>query len=202
MSIQYLKFHQLLTSVEAFKPNREFCLWQITLLLSKGSGKRKYSQWTMKSVHMSIICTHRHTHIYIYTFFFFEKMCPEEMMFFAYLHVVKGLTVWIEPREEQEWKVQGSGEFLDGGRCEGRKRSPLCPTSVTSRVFTTKETRDSYKFGISYPISVFRCIDTYTREHKRSIHGCRRGRCVWTNSTSWLWPWLALLYMLLVRSRE
>lgn len=52
-------------------------------------------------------------------------MCPEEMMFFAYLHVVKGLTVWIEPREEQEWKVQGSGEFLDGGRCEGRKCSPL-----------------------------------------------------------------------------
>ena len=39
-------------------------------------------------------------------------MCPEEMMFFAYLHVVKGLTVWIEPREEQEWKVQGFGELF------------------------------------------------------------------------------------------
>ena len=39
-------------------------------------------------------------------------MCPEEMMFFAYLHVVKGLTVWIEPREEQEWKVKGFGEFF------------------------------------------------------------------------------------------
>lgn len=145
----------------------------------QGQWKEKILTVNSESVHMFII----YMYIYIYIL---EKMCPEEMMFFAYLHVVKGLTVWIEPREEQEWKVQGSGELLDGGGCEGRKRSPLCPTSVTPRVFTTKETRDSYKFGISYPISVFRCIDTYTREHKRSIHGGRRGRCVWTNSTSWL----------------
>ena len=68
--------------------------------------------------------------------------------------------------------------------------SPLCPTSMTSRVFTTKETRDSYKFGISYPISVFRCIDTYTRERKRSIHGGRRARCVWTAQarSDYGWP--------------
>ena len=36
--------------------------------------------------------------------------------------------------------------------------SHLCPTPMTSRVFTTKETLDSYKFGISYPISIFRCL--------------------------------------------
>ena len=64
--------------------------------------------------------------------------------------------------------------------------SHLCPTSMTSRVFTTKETLDSYRFGISYPISIFRCIDAYTREHEWSIHGGRHGRFVWTNSTSLL----------------
>jgi len=44
--------------------------------------------------------------------FVLEKKCPDEMMFFTYLHVVKGLTVWIEPREEQEWKVKGFGELF------------------------------------------------------------------------------------------
>lgn len=70
-------------------------------------------QWTEKiltvnseSVHMSII------YVYIYIFFFFEKLCPEEMKFFPYLHEVKGLTIWIEPREEQEWKVKGFGELF------------------------------------------------------------------------------------------
>ena len=72
-------------------------------------------QWTetiltvnRESVHMSI------TYIYIYIFFVFvlEKKCPDEMMFFPYLHEVKGLTIWIEPREEQEWKVKGFGELF------------------------------------------------------------------------------------------
>lgn len=69
-----------------------------------------------------------------------------------------------------------------GVRAESVSR--LCLTSMTFRVFTTKETLDGYKFGISYPISIFRCIDTYTREHERSIHGGRDGRFVWTNSAS------------------
>ena len=51
-----------------------------------------------------------------------------------------------------------------GVRAESVSR--LCLTSMTSRVFTTKETLDGYKFGISYPISIFRCIDTYTRQHE------------------------------------
>ena len=53
-------------------------------------------QWTEKiltvnseSVHMSII------YIYIYIFFFFF-----------------GENVWIEQREEQEWKVKGFGELF------------------------------------------------------------------------------------------
>ena len=69
----------------------------------QGQWKEKTLTVNSESVHMSIL--------YIY-FFFLEKMCPEEMMFFAYLHVVKGLTVWIEPREEQEWKVKGFGELF------------------------------------------------------------------------------------------
>ena len=70
-------------------------------------------QWTEKiltvnseSVHMSIIS------VYLYIFFVFEKLCPEEMKFFPYLHEVKGLTIWIEPREEQEWKIKGFGELF------------------------------------------------------------------------------------------
>ena len=36
-------------------------------------------------------------------------MCPEEMMLFAYLQVIKRLNDWIEPREEQ---VKGFGELF------------------------------------------------------------------------------------------
>ena len=75
----------------------------------QGQWKEKILTVNSESGHMSII--YMYMYIYIY-FFFFGKMCPEEMMFFAYLHVVKGLTVWIEPREEQEWKVKGFGEFF------------------------------------------------------------------------------------------
>ena len=48
-------------------------------------------------------------------------MCPEEMMFFAYLQVVKGLTDWIEPREEQ---VKGFGELIRWRYVWGQKVFP------------------------------------------------------------------------------
>ena len=56
----------------------------------QGQWKEKIFTVNSESVHMSIL------YIYIYIFFFF---------FF-------GENVWIEPREEQEWKVKGFGELF------------------------------------------------------------------------------------------
>ena len=48
-------------------------------------------------------------------------MCPEEMMLFAYLQVVKGLTDWIQPTEEQ---VKGFGELFRWRYVWGQKVFP------------------------------------------------------------------------------
>ena len=87
------------------------------------------------------------------------------MMLFAYLQVVKGLTDWIQPTEEQ---VKGFGELFRWRYVWGQKVFPTVSHINDLQSVYHKGDTGHYKFGISYPISIIRYIDTYTREQEQS----------------------------------
>ena len=92
--MQYLKFHQSLAT-EVFIPGGEFWVLQITLLLFKGSGKRKQLQWTINSTRGHDI--------------FILRKSGLTVMFVGCLQVVKALTGLSlgEARQEHKetWRI-------------------------------------------------------------------------------------------------